>query len=66
MSMMEEAIGADGVLNGDVKQAVRRVTLWGMAVNVLLTAVKFAVGLAVGSQSCVADAVHSAVPDSSK
>ena len=59
MSMMEETAGGAGVANGEVKRAVRRVTLWGMAVNVLLTAVKFAVGFTVGSQSCMADAVHS-------
>ena len=59
MAMAANTIGAGGVPNGAVFRAVRRVTLWGMAVNLLLTAAKFAVGIWVGSQSCVADAVHS-------
>ena len=42
-----------------VQKAVRQVTLWGMALNLALTAAKFVVGFVVGSQSCVADAVHS-------
>ena len=59
MSMLEGAIGTADVQNDAVKRLVRRVTLWGMAVNIVLMAAKFGVGLAVGSQSCVADAVHS-------
>lgn len=59
MAMAMGSVGAGGVANGEVRRAVRRVTLWGMAVNILLTVAKFGVGLAVGSQSCVADAVHS-------
>lgn len=59
MSMLEGAIGTADVQNDEVKRLVRRVTLWGMAVNIVLMAAKFGVGLAVGSQSCVADAVHS-------
>ncbi len=38
---------------------VRRITLWGMVMNLLLAAAKFAVGLAAHSQACVADAIHS-------
>lgn len=37
----------------------RRVTLFGMAGNLLLIGVKFGVGLATGSMSLVADGVHS-------
>ena len=59
MSMLEGSIGTADVQNDAVKRLVRRVTLWGMAVNIVLMAAKFGVGLAVGSQSCVADAVHS-------
>ena len=42
-----------------MQATVRQVTLWGMALNLALTVAKFTVGFAVGSQSCVADAVHS-------
>ena len=38
---------------------VRRVTLWGLAANLGLSALKFAAGLAGQSQALVADAVHS-------
>jgi cation diffusion facilitator family transporter len=38
---------------------VRRVTLWGMAVNVGLAAAKFVFGVVGSSQALVADAVHS-------
>jgi len=38
---------------------VRRVTIWGMAVNLGLVAVKYAVGVIGSSQALVADAVHS-------
>ena len=38
---------------------IRRITLWGMLVNILLTAGKFAIGFLAHSQACIADAVHS-------
>jgi cation diffusion facilitator family transporter len=38
---------------------VRRVTLWGLAVNVGLSAAKFVFGVVGGSQALVADGVHS-------
>ncbi|HUT90147.1 MAG TPA: cation diffusion facilitator family transporter [Thermoguttaceae bacterium] len=38
---------------------VRRVTLWGLVVNVLLAAIKFVFGVVGASQALVADAVHS-------
>jgi len=38
---------------------VRRVTLWGLGVNVALSAVKAVLGVSSESQSLVADAVHS-------
>ncbi len=38
---------------------VRRVTLWGLAVNLVLAVVKSVVGLLAGSQALVADGVHS-------
>lgn len=43
---------------GQARQ-VRRVTLWGLVVNVLLSAVKFLFGIVGASQALVADAVHS-------
>ncbi len=39
--------------------AIRKITLWGMALNVLLTAFKFIVGFVGHSQASIADAVHS-------
>jgi cation diffusion facilitator family transporter len=36
-----------------------RVTIWGLCLNLLLVALKLAVGLVVGSAALVADAVHS-------
>lgn len=39
--------------------SIRRITLWGMALNTLLTAFKFLVGILCHSQACIADAVHS-------
>lgn len=39
--------------------AIRRITLWGMACNILLTAFKFVVGFVGHSHACIADAVHS-------
>jgi len=44
--------------SGQARQ-VRRVTLWGLVVNVLLAAVKFLFGIVGASQALVADAVHS-------
>lgn len=38
---------------------VRRVTVWGLLVNLALSAVKFTFGLLGASQSLIADAVHS-------
>ncbi len=38
---------------------VRRVTLWGLAVNLALAAAKFVFGIVGASQALVADAVHS-------
>jgi cation diffusion facilitator family transporter len=42
-----------------VVTAVQRVTLWGLAVNIMLSALKFTVGIMGGSQAIVADAIHS-------
>ncbi|MGD9126677.1 MAG: cation diffusion facilitator family transporter [Planctomycetia bacterium] len=39
--------------------ATRRVTVWGLIVNVLLSIVKFVVGFVAHSQALIADAVHS-------
>lgn len=38
---------------------IRKVTLWGMVINIALTLGKLTVGLLTGSQAAVADAVHS-------
>lgn len=38
---------------------IARITTWGMALNILLTILKFIVGIIFKSQACVADAVHS-------
>ncbi|MDD4098559.1 MAG: cation-efflux pump [Lentisphaeria bacterium] len=38
---------------------IQRVTAWGMAMNLLLTGFKFAIGVLYHSQACVADGVHS-------
>lgn len=43
----------------DTVAPVQRVTLWGIAVNVFLSALKFTVGTMGGSQAIVADAIHS-------
>jgi len=40
-------------------QEVRRVTLWGLAINLALCVIKFLVGVVGSSQALVADAVHS-------
>ncbi|MBN2227041.1 MAG: cation transporter [candidate division Zixibacteria bacterium] len=40
-------------------RAVQRVTAWGLAVNLLLSAVKFILGVFGNSQALVADGVHS-------
>jgi len=39
--------------------AIRRVTLWGLVVNLALSVMKFVVGVTGASQSLIADAVHS-------
>ena len=44
---------------GDERSAIRRVTFWGLAANLGLSAAKFVFGLVGGSQALVADAVHS-------
>lgn len=49
--------GAPGASGG--LDALRRVTVWGLAANLGLAALKFAVGIASASQALVADAVHS-------
>lgn len=51
--------GAQKTPDGEAAAEIRRVTLVGAAVNVLLSAVKFAAGIAASSQALVADAVHS-------
>jgi cation diffusion facilitator family transporter len=38
---------------------IRRVTLWGLAVNLALSAIKFSFGVFGASQALIADAVHS-------
>ena len=38
---------------------VRNITLFGLVVNLVISAVKFAIGVIASSQACVADAVHS-------
>ncbi|MBR6057982.1 MAG: cation-efflux pump [Victivallales bacterium] len=38
---------------------IRKITLWGMLVNILLTACKFIIGFLAHSQACIADGVHS-------
>ena len=42
-----------------VVKSVQRVTVWGIVVNVLLSALKFSVGIIGNSQAVVADAIHS-------
>ncbi len=39
--------------------SIRSITLVGMSANILMVALKFAIGLLFSSQACVADAVHS-------
>lgn len=46
-------------LAADHARQVRRVTVWGLLVNLALAAIKFVVGLIGHSQALVADAVHS-------
>jgi len=47
--------------NGNFRQVreIRRVTLWGLVINLALAAFKFAAGLLGSSQALIADAVHS-------
>jgi len=49
---------SNGVPNGQLA-AVRRVTLWGLVVNLALSVMKFVVGVVGASQALIADAVHS-------
>ena len=51
--------GGERPHDGGAAAEIRRVTLWGAAVNIVLSAVKFAAGMAASSQALVADAVHS-------
>jgi len=51
-------VTASGAGGEDIRQ-VRRVTWWGMVINVGLAALKFVVGIVGSSQAVVADAVHS-------
>jgi len=48
-----------GIFPGGDRNVIRRVTIIGMAVNIVLAALKFAGGVIGGSQAVVADAVHS-------
>ncbi len=43
----------------DAPREIRRVTVWGLATNLVLAALKFVFGLMAASQALVADAVHS-------
>ena len=43
-------------------QEVRRVTLWGLVVNLVLSGIKFFFGVFGCSQALIADAVHSLLP----
>ncbi len=43
----------------DAPREIRRVTLWGLAVNLALSGLKFVIGLMAASQALVADGVHS-------
>ena len=43
----------------DSTSSIRSVTLWGMALNLLLSGLKFVIGLVFSSQACIADAIHS-------
>ena len=54
---MESSLDMKG--GGQDARAVRRITLWGMALNVALMLAKFAVGFLFKSQACIADALHS-------
>ncbi len=45
--------------DGQGARAVRRITLWGMALNAFLMLAKFAVGFLCNSRACIADALHS-------
>ncbi|MBN1443163.1 MAG: cation transporter [Planctomycetes bacterium] len=45
--------------NSSPSRDVRRITLWGLAINLALSALKFTAGILGASQALVADAVHS-------
>ncbi len=44
---------------GKANNTVRNITFFGLVVNLVISAVKFAIGVIASSQACVADAVHS-------
>ena len=50
---------ADMVDAASSTREVRRITLWGMALNLVLSAAKFVFGILASSQSLIADGVHS-------
>ena len=54
---MDKDIEAEKGVSGS--KAVRRITIWGMVLNVVLMIAKFVVGFVFKSQACIADAVHS-------
>lgn len=56
---MLQSNAMNGTTAPTVIRSVIRVTVWGVGVNVLLSAVKLGVGLAVGSLALLADGVHS-------
>ncbi|MCD4741130.1 MAG: cation diffusion facilitator family transporter [Desulfobacteraceae bacterium] len=41
------------------KYEIKKITLWGLALNILLSAIKFVIGFLGNSQAVVADAAHS-------
>lgn len=43
----------------ETTSSIRSVTLWGMALNLLLSGLKFLIGILFASQACIADAIHS-------
>jgi cation diffusion facilitator family transporter len=47
------------LLRDEASRTVRRVTIWGLVLNLLLSFVKFVFGWIGGSQALLADAVHS-------
>ena len=43
----------------ETTSSIRSVTLWGMALNLLLSGLKFLIGILFASPACLADAIHS-------